>query len=271
MNILIFIFIFLLGTLIGSFLNVVIYRFNTGLTVVRGRSMCMSCSRSLRWYELIPVFSFLIQAGKCRTCANKISHQYPIVEIITGVIFLLTANFFMPLLYLSTFNFLVLFILYVFIFSILIVISVYDIRHKVIPDKLVFTFIVASFLSIFINHTGIGSLFVTPEWSQLIAGPLFAMPFAILWLASRGQLIGLGDAKLILGIGWLMGLLSGLAAITLSFWIGAVVSLLIMLLSQSKKINLKTEIPFAPFLIIGTLITFFSALDILSLARIFQF
>lgn len=270
MSTLIFIFIFLLGTIIGSFLNVVIYRFNTGRTIVKGRSMCMSCGHSLSWYELIPVFSFLIQSGKCRTCANKISHQYPIVEILTGILFTLIANYFLPILYISVPYYVFLVTFFVFIFSLLMIISVYDIKHKVIPNKLVYAFIFISLISVFVNQTGMGSLFITPSYLDLIAGPVFALPFALLWLFSKGRLIGLGDAKLILGIGWMLGMMKGLAAITLSFWLGSIVSLLIIILSRNKKINMHTEIPFAPFLIIGTLVTFLLGLDIISLASLFQ-
>lgn len=270
MNILIFIFIFLLGTIIGSFLNVVIFRFNTGKTIVKGRSMCMTCSQTLRWYELIPVFSYLFQLGKCRRCAERISHQYPLVELTTGIIFVLIAYHFLPALYFSPFSYLFLLSFYVFIFSILIVISVYDIRHKVIPDKLVYTYAFVSFLSIFVNHFGVGSLFILPSISFIIAGPLLALPFALLWLLSKGKWMGLGDAKLMLGIGWMMGPSLGLAVIILAFWIGAIVSLLVMLLSH-KKMTMKTEIPFAPFLILSTLIVFLFNLDIFSLASIFQF
>lgn len=270
MNILIFVFIFLLGTIIGSFLNVVIYRFNTGRTMVKGRSICMTCNHSLRWYELIPVLSFLVQSGKCRRCKEIISYQYPIVEFITGLVFALIAYHFLPALFFSPLSFLVLVILFVFIFSILIVISVYDIRHKIIPDKLVFTFALLSFFSLFVNHFGIGDLFIIPSWSFLVAGPALALPFALLWLLSKGKWMGLGDAKLMLGIGWMLGLSFGLATIILSFWIGAVVSLFVMFFS-TKKMSLKTEIPFAPFLIISTFIVFLFNIDIFTLAQIFQF
>jgi len=236
MNILIFVFIFLLGTIIGSFLNVVIFRFNTGKSITKGRSICMTCNRTLRWYELIPVFSYLFQLGKCRRCAEKISHQYPIVELLTGFIFLLISYHFLPVLMFSPMNYIFLVTFYVFIFSILIVISVYDLRHKIIPDRLVYTFAFVSFLSIFVNHSILGSLFIKPDFSLLISGPILALPFALIWFISKGKWMGLGDAKLMLGIGWILGIYQGLAAIILAFWIGSIVSLTFMYISK-KKIN----------------------------------
>lgn len=277
MTLLIFIFVFLLGTIIGSFLNVVIYRFNTGRTIVTGRSICMNCNRDLRWYELIPVFSFLIQSGKCRRCASRISHQYPIVEVITGLVFALIAFKFLPILYISYRLYTMYVILFVFIFSLLIVISVYDLRHKIIPDKLVYLFIFISFVSLFINPYMFGTFFTLPTFGALIAGPVFAIPFALIWYFSKGRLMGLGDGKLILGIGWILGLSQGAFAIILSFWIGTVVSLLIMFLSKSSsslmkgnKLSMKTEIPFAPFLIIGFFITFLFNFDLFSLVKLFS-
>ena len=270
MNTIAFVFIFLLGTIIGSFLNVVIYRFNTGKSISKGRSMCMTCSRTLRWYELIPVFSFLIQSGKCRRCASRISHQYPLVELITGLIFALIAFHFEPIIFVSTFSYVAAVSFFAFICSLLMVIVVYDIRHKVIPDKLVYVFIAISFLSIFINFTGFGHFFIIPSFWSIISGPLFAMPFALLWLFSGGRLMGLGDSKLILGIGWVLGPLPTLCSLTLSFWIGTIVSLVLMGLSR-KKMNMKTEVPFAPFLFLGFLITFLFNLNVFSLSSLFNF
>jgi leader peptidase (prepilin peptidase)/N-methyltransferase len=229
----------------------------------------MTCNRNLRWYELIPVFSFLIQSGKCRRCASKISHQYPIVELITGIMFTLVAFKFLSVLDASYWTYVFLVVLYVFIFSLLIVISVYDLRHKIIPDRLVYAFIFISFFSIFINYSGIGPLFTYPTLINLISGPVIAIPFVLLWFFSKGKLMGLGDGKLILGIGWIMGLYAGLSAVILSFWIGTVVSLVLMFLSK-RKMNMKTEIPFAPFLIISMFVTFLFSLDIFSLSKIFS-
>lgn len=275
MYLLTFLFVFLLGTIIGSFLNVVIFRFNTGRTIVTGRSICMNCNRELRWYELIPVFSFLIQSGKCRRCASRISHQYPLVELLTGLVFALVAFKFLPVLYVSYWSYIFFVVLFVFIFSLLIVISVYDFRHKVIPDKLVFVFIIISFLSIFVNSSGFGPSLTLPTYSTLIAGPILALPFVLLWYFSKGKLMGLGDGKLIIGIGWMLGLSQGIFSLILSFWIGTIVSLLLMVLSnnlsaQAGKMTMKTEIPFAPFLIISAFITFLFSFNMFSLIKLFS-
>jgi prepilin signal peptidase PulO-like enzyme (type II secretory pathway) len=166
--------------------------------------------------------------------------------------------------------YLLLVVFFTFIFSLLIVISVYDIRHKVIPDKLVFTFSFVAFLSLFINYYDFSSLFILPSPISFLAGPLLALPFFLIWILSRGKWMGLGDAKLMLGLGWILGIYMGLASMILAFWIGAIVSLTIMFLSR-KKINMKTEIPFAPFLIISVFIVFLFSIDIFTLAALFQF
>lgn len=270
MYILLFILIFLFGNIIGSFLNVVIYRLNSGKTL-GGRSICMSCAKKLNWYELIPVFSFLIQKGKCRSCASRISEQYPIVEILTGIVFVILTNHFSPILDISSIKFIALLVFFVFIFSILIVISFYDIKHKIIPNKLSYTFIILSFISMFINtqYTNTNILH-TPNIYTLLAGPIFAVCFSFVWAISKGKFIGFGDAKLVLGIGWMLGLQIGIASIVLSFWIGAIFGIL-MMISSKKRIGMKTEIPFAPFLVIGTFIAFVFNLDFMSLAQIFSF
>lgn len=270
MNILTFVFIFLFGTIIGSFLNVVIYRFNTGKSIVNGRSICMNCNNTLLWYELIPVFSFLIQSGRCRRCSERISHQYPIIELVTGLVFVLISYHFLPILNFSFWAYIFLVTFFLFIFSLLLVISVYDIRHKIIPDKLVYVFSFVSFLSLFINNSGIGSIFISPSISSFLVGPLLALPFALLWLVSHGKWMGLGDAKLMLGIGWILGPVLGLSAMVLSFWIGLVISLIVMFVFP-KKISMKTEIPFAPFLIISTLIVFLYSINVFDLGLFFRF
>ncbi len=267
MNTLIFVFVFLLGNIIGSFLNVVIYRFNSGKSL-GGRSMCMSCGKKLGWHELIPVISFLIQKGKCRKCKAKISWQYIIVELSTGVIFALIAFHFLPILWISQNTFVFLVSLFMLIFSLLIVITVYDIRHKIIPDKIVYFFALITLLSAFVNQSGFGPTFIQASMGQLLAGPLLALPFAILWVISSGRWMGLGDAKLILGIGWMLGLIYGITAVMIAFWVGTIISLLIIFFTR-QKLNMKTEIPFAPFLIFGALVVFLFQIDLFSLSHFF--
>lgn len=268
--ILILIFIFILGTIIGSFLNVVIYRLNSGRKIVNDSSMCMSCGHKLKWYELIPVVSYFIQGCKCRKCRSKISAQYPIVEILTGLIFVAVSVKFLPFLMLSFWLYVLYVSLYLILFSLLVVMFVYDLRHKIIPNKLVFPFIFLSFLAMVINLMLFGNIFSLVAILDILAGVIVALPFALIWLFSKGRLMGLGDAKLMMGIGWMLGISTGSFAIILAFWIGAVVGLILMVFAK-RKIGFKTEVPFAPFLILGVFIAFLFGFDLSTLINIFTF
>lgn len=257
------IFTFILGTIIGSFLNVVSLRYATGRNI-RGRSFCFSCGKTLGALELIPVFSFLALSGKCKKCSSKISAQYITVELLTGLVFLsVFLKFYENMQTLPLFSLTYYFIL----FSILIVIGVYDLKHKIIPDRLSFLFAAVSLLGLF-YFKGFDYLFSYPGILDLLAGPIFFTPFFLLWLLSKGRLMGLGDGKLAVGIGWMLGLVSGSSAIILGFWIGAIFSLCLMFWSyifKKKNIGLKSEIPFAPFMIIGIFAAFLFNADILGL------
>ncbi len=266
-----FVSIFVLGTIIGSFLNVVIYRFNSGLSIAKGRSMCMSCSKTLRYYELIPIFSFLIQKGKCRSCGSKISFQYILVEFVTALIFLFTSMHFSYLIEYQNLRYVWIVSLYTFMFSLLVVMAVYDYKHKIIPDKLVYLFSVLAFASIFLNvdFSTNSSVFILPNYWAILAGPILALPFAFLWVISKGEWIGFGDAKLVLGLGFLLGVSKGFASIIIAFWIGAVVGIILILIN--KRTNMKTQIPFAPFLILAFFLVFFLSIDINSISNLFIF
>lgn len=236
------IFSFILGAIIGSFLNVVALRYNTGMTL-KGRSKCFSCGKNLSWHELIPVFSFLFQQGKCKNCKSKISWQYPVIEILAGILFVLILMVFPPVSVESSFNT----VFYLFITCLLLVITIYDIKHKIIPDGLVYTFAAVALVRLFITPD---VSFVFPSLIQLLAGPILALPFAAMFFFSRGTWMGLGDAKLVLGIGWVLGINAGLSAIILAFWIGAVISIGWMFIVL-KKFKARYEIPFGPYLILG--------------------
>lgn len=247
-------FVFVLGAIVGSFLNVVALRWNTGLSL-GGRSLCFSCGRTLRARELVPLVSFFIQGAKCRTCHAKISWQYPAVEFATGMLFL---GLFMRWLSLGAQNFsagLIDAVFFAVAFSILVVISIYDIKHMIIPDALAYSFAALAFGHLVYTLVAPGSVgHSLASWHDLLAGPLLAVPFAALWALSCGRWMGLGDAKLVLGIGWLLGLDSGTFACMLAFWIGAAGGLIILLWKHTR-FKMQSEIPFGPFLALAAFLT----------------
>ncbi|HYC34232.1 MAG TPA: prepilin peptidase [Candidatus Paceibacterota bacterium] len=253
MQYLVFFLAFIFGTIIGSFLNVVALRFRTGKSV-GGRSLCFSCGKTLRFYELVPLLSFVFQRGKCRGCRSSISIQYPLVELLTGVAFGLLALYSTTLFW---------FLLHAAAFSILMVIAVYDIRHKIIPDSLSFAFGVLGFVAMLALNWN--NLFSFEGLLALLAGPLLFLPFFILWLISGGVWMGLGDAKLSVGIGWLLGLASGISALIIGVWAGALWSVVAMATRRGRKLTFKSEIPLAPFLIFGTFLSLLIHPDIFSL------
>ena len=261
---------FVFGVIVGSFLNVVILRYNTGRAPT-GRSACFSCGKKLKAIELIPIVSYFFLRGRCSQCKSMISVQYPLVELATGILFVLMYWYQSQSLTLLTY--------YLVVSCLLAVITVYDIRHMIIPDGLVFAFIGLGFLRL-LYETPLASLIHKPEIWNLLAGPILFLPFWALWYFSKGTWMGFGDAKLAWGIGWMLGLAQGVSAIILGFWIGAVASLCIIGLGKvlstagAKKIckhlrlpnlSFKSAIPFAPYLIVGTFTALLSGMDLLGL------
>lgn len=255
-------FLFILGMAVGSFLNVVGLRW--GNRSFGGRSACPSCSTTLRWFELVPIISFLVLRGRCRTCQTKISWQYFLIELWTGLVFVSVFMVINPIDWLSAFYYL----LVIVIFCIYIVILIYDFHHKIIPDELVYTSIVLSFfIPIFFTH------YSPFDW---LAGPILFAFFASLWFFSRGRAMGFGDAKLGLSVGLLLGAEQGFSAIILAFWIGAIVSIIILIfnklgipaetgfIKKTKGLTMKSEVPFAPAIILGAWISLAFQLNILN-------
>ena len=241
-----------LGLIVGSFLNVVIIR-GASDEPITGRSHCRSCGATLRPIDLVPVISYLLSRGRCRYCHARISSQYVLVELLTAISFAVIAWNVAIVGYMDVIRA----SLYAVIVSVAIAIGGIDLRTTYIPDRLSYLLAALSLLSVVVTYG------LTPSWQVLIAGPLIAFPLAALWLVSRGTWIGLGDAKLALSMGWLFGITGGLTALVLSFWIGAAVSLTLLFLHKLTSINrggllkripgltMKSEVPFAPFLILG--------------------
>ena len=236
--------LFVLGAIVGSFLNVVGLRWDS--RNFGGRSRCPDCLKTLRWFELVPILSFLAQKGRCRNCGAKISWQYPLVEIWTGLLFATVSYIFIP------------------IFCIYVIITIYDFKHKIIPDELVYTSILLSLLvPLFIIHYSL------LDW---FAGPIIFAFFASIWALSRGRAMGFGDAKLGLSIGLLLGAMQGFSSFVLAFWLGAFGSLFYIFLHKTgflkndKELTMKSEVPFGPFIILGAWISLVFHLDILHVA-----
>ena len=251
--------VFLFGLIIGSFLNVAVYRYRTGYTL-GGRSACLACGKPLAWYELIPLASFIIQGGKCVKCGARISWQYPLVELGTALAFwgvyrqsLFTHNDFWIL------------ILDAVIWSLLIAITAYDFRHKIIPNEWVYLFGVAAMTRLVLSDADW-------QWGFVAGVALFGF-FGLLWLMSRGKWMGFGDAKLALGIGFFLGLESSISAVVLAFWTGAAAGILLLLVERLRaraqgaapKPLLGREIPFAPFLALGVALVYFFQLQVIPL------
>ena len=266
----------ILGFIFGSFLNVVSLRFNTGKSI-NGRSMCMSCSKTLSWYELIPVVSWIIQKGRCRTCSSKISFELLASELLTGLFFGLIAarGFFMNEVSLDI-SYITGTVYLLVIFSILVVVLFYDFRHKIIPDELSLGFAILAFIGMFFFDSSFSYVnFHVPGIWNILAGILVPLPFALVWFFSKGRLIGLGDPKLMVGIGCLLGVERGFSAVFASFWIGSIFALFIFavdklygknLVLKGKKSIMSMEIPFAPFLVLGTLVVVVFGLNVLHLS-----
>ena len=238
--------LFVFGTIVGSFLNVVALRWTENIgdnipEVFGGRSKCLNCSRTLHWFELIPLFSFILQKGRCRSCQSHISYQYLIVEILTGFVFITVPLWMLP------------------VFSIYIIILIYDWHHKIIPDKLVYTAVILSIVSRWL----LGGSAI--DW---LAGPIIFLFFALIWLLSRGRAMGFGDAKLGLSVGLLLASTKGFSAIIFAFWIGAVFALSHIFLSKigfikdAQKLTMKSEVPFAPFIILGAWLSIWYELNL---------
>lgn len=240
----------LFGLVVGSFLNVVIFRYNTGESVVGGRSRCLSCAKELHWYELVPVFSWLAQRGRCRGCFSPLSPQYVLVEISTALLFALTWSLGLSLI-LTLGSWISI--------ALLIVIAAYDIRHTIIPDGPVFMLMFLGLLRI---------LFIAafPTW-DLFTGLFWPLGFFLIWHASKGEWMGFGDVKLALAIGWLLPYPFNVVSVMFAFWTGALWGIGGMLFgkllrSPRAHYKLASQIPFGPFLVLGALIEFFLRIEL---------
>jgi prepilin signal peptidase PulO-like enzyme (type II secretory pathway) len=245
---------FILGLIIGSFLNVVVYRLNLAESIL-GRSYCPHCKGKIRWYDNIPLLSFIVLKFQCRNCKKKISWQYPLVEFFTGIAFAAVgANYFnaadaaawmMTLYYLG-------------IISFLIAIFIYDFLYLEIPGLVLWpavTWTIAFNLFFDLNRASFGNDALSSSlFSGVLAGFVAFAFFFLLSALSKEKWMGMGDAYLAILLGLILGWPAILLGLFLAFAIGASVGITLVILGRKK---IKSQLPFAPFLVFGTILALF--------------
>ena len=240
------IFIFIIGLCLGSFANVCIYRLPKSKQTLAGRSYCPKCKKKIKWFDNIPVLSYFLLNGKCRSCKKKISLQYLIVEFIMGFSFLLiflNYNNHLASILLS-----ILLLMYMIIFFI-------DLKHFIIPDTLNFGIMILALAKNFLPDLNLSFTQITTQ--SIIGGIIgYLSIWIIIYLyktLKKMEGMGLGDAKLMSGI----GLLFGWQSVPFVLFVSAILGLLMVLPSLvEKKKSLKSQIPFGPYIITAGIIYF---------------
>jgi prepilin signal peptidase PulO-like enzyme (type II secretory pathway) len=241
------------GLIVGSFLNVLVYRLKDAETLL-GRSFCRHCRHQIRWYDNIPLLSFVLLRGSCRDCDERISWQYPLLEGLTAVSFALVGRYFFDLdaegTWLETAWLLG-------VVSLFLSIAAYDLRHMEIP--VILLWVSAVWTALFLLTVWYLGGFAESWWrttlgTGLFGGVVVALFFFALVYASRETWMGWGDVWLGGVAGMIVGLPAVLFMLTLSFGLGAFSGIMMMFWGDK---DMKSQIPFAPYLVLGTLITIF--------------
>ncbi|MBW6441793.1 prepilin peptidase [Patescibacteria group bacterium] len=278
MQSLLFIMLFIFGAFTGSFLNLISDRLPNGRKIVFGRSICDFCKKNLKVKNLVPMFSFLFQKGKCSFCGEKLSFYYPFSEFFTGAVFMLAgylSGFVNSVDYQSAF----ILLYYIIVFSFFVAMFLTDIKYYLILDSLIIPAVVFVFLSSVVfrgidlinlhrqlSNDSLGVYLLRTDYFTnhvmyslkdfgfvLLGASIISLFFLFLIFITRGRGMGFGDVKL----GFLIGLVNGfplsIIAIFLGFILGAVYSVSLIFM---KKKSMKDTIAFGPFLIMGSLLTF---------------
>lgn len=241
MDILLVIVFAILGLCFGSFVNAWVWRTKEGKSVAKGRSMCPDCKHQLSATDNIPLVSYLILRGKCRYCHKSISIQYPLVELITSLLFMALYLYFAPIDMYQWF----LLVTWCVITVLLVAAFVYDLRWMLLPDKFTLPVVAIAILLLVVQATQYG---IASIYSQLIATLIFAGFYLAIWVLSKGKLLGGGDIRLALLMGLLLSVPQLLVAVFIAYTVGALVGVLLIALKLKKRTD---AVPLAPFLIFG--------------------
>lgn len=253
------IFFFIFGLFWGSFLNNVAYRLKTGESFFLTRSHCPICKKPLSVKELIPLISFLIQKGRCLGCQSKISLRYPLTEILTAIFTFTLALIFKPWI---NFFFLIEFLFYFFLFSVIFILALYDFDTLLVDDRFLFFLFFLGLIFIF-YHTYLkipypdfsyllNYLFILPPYLETLFSSIFlSFLFFFIYLITRGEGLGFGDVKTVFVIGLFLKFGDALIFLVFSSLLGSLYGLILFL----KEKNLKKPIPFIPFFFLGLYFT----------------
>ena len=239
-----YIIVFILGSIWGSFSNVCIHRLPDNKGVARGRSYCPSCKKQIRWYDNIPIFSYVLLKAKCRDCSAKINVKYLLVELVCALSFVWF--FYLFGLSLTTLLFFILSIFFIIIFFI-------DLKHFIIPNELTFPLMAIGLLKSFDPNL---NQYLFPNFLNSLIGGVAG--YIIIWMIifiykrlRNKEGMGLGDAKLLSAIGFWFGWISIPFILFFSSFIALVLAIP-SLINKSK--NLSSQIPFGPYLILGCIL-----------------
>lgn len=245
------------GVVIGSFLNVCIYRIPKEENIAYPPSHCGSCGKRLKAFDLVPVFSWLFLKGKCRYCGSKISPRYAVVELLTGLTFALLFN---------TFGISVDLLASAFLMSILIAVFFIDLDHRIIPDELVVTGLVAGTIIIIYNVFFPMQIYRGGQWWDPIlgmiagSGTLMVIGLIGMIIYKTDEAMGGGDIKIFAPIGIFLGWKMTFLALLISVVLAGIISFILIVLKVKDR---RSTIPFGPFIVMGTFITYLYGWDVL--------
>lgn len=241
--------VFILGSIVGSFLNCLAWRLKNNKKFILERSLCPACGKQLAWYENIPLFSYLFLKGRCRTCQAKIPLYYFLMEFLTGALFVFIGWFNYNSFHFNLYNL----IFELIIASVLVFIFLYDALYKEILPGVIWiaTSLVLARL-LFLEK---------PDYLSVFYGILFGFGFfALQYIVSKGRWIGGGDVRFGILIGALLGIAKTIIAFLTAYWLGALIGIILIIL---KKRKMGSEIPFGTFLVVGTLVAMYWGEDII--------
>lgn len=258
--VMILILLFVLGICVGSFLNVLIDRLPHDETIL-GRSHCDSCKKTLEWYELVPIISYFAQRAKCRNCKAKLSWQYPAIELITGIMYVLVWLYPPKLFFMIVFpnlaipysagnifdwQFIVGQLLFMALLSSMLVMFVTDLKYFIIPHWIQLSFAVITLAFYFVGDVDFHTIIY-----RLGCAVVTMVPFLCLFQCTKGRGLGFADVILAANIGLLAGIKYGFIAFYIAFISGAVIGGFLLFF---RKKGMKSKIPFGPFLLAGLLL-----------------